>query len=278
MDHAKVAEEIRTFLLEAGAHALKLQKSIDPQYKKNNTIVTQADLDISHMAQEKLSHYFEQEGHVLIDEESIDTISSPENVFTETRYQWVLDPIDGTAGYALGRDRWGVSLGFLEEGVPVGGGIYLPAIGALIMVEDGQAVYTNTVTGEKNPIPQAQPMELNSQIYVESHFGFENHWKKNMGDNKVWLNTPECALQGGYSALMRHAAATTFMEMYSIWDMAGIAAIARVAGYKIMALEDGHTLEKLAPQYFSDKWKLKNKWIMAHPDNYPALKNTLTGK
>ncbi|MCK5384783.1 MAG: hypothetical protein KAJ29_04345 [Alphaproteobacteria bacterium] len=274
----KATEDIRAFLLGAGAHALKLQKGIDRRYKQGQQAVTQADLDISRMAADKLSHWLEQDDHILIDEESIDTISTPEEIFATTRYQWVLDPVDGTAGYALGRDKWGVSLGLLEEGLPVGGGFYMPAIGALILIEDGKAYYTDVPTGKKRPMPRAQAMEINSQVFVESFFGFEHHWKKEMSKNKVWLNTPECSVQGCYSTFMHQAAGISFMELFSMWDIAGAASIAGATGHKIMSLDDGRTLERFTAQEFKDTWKLKSKWILTHPDNYDVLKEALTGE
>ncbi len=278
IDLTSAAKDIKSFLLEAGAHALKIQKDIDRQYKQGEQAVTQADLDISKMAAERLSHWLGQDGHVLIDEESVDTISTPAEVFATTRYQWVLDPVDGTAGYALGRDRWSVSLGLIEDGVPVGGGFYMPALNALIMVEEGRAVYTNTKTGEKSPMPQAKAMDVNSQIFIETYYGFENYKNAHERHARIWLNTPECAVQGGYSTFMHQAAGTSIFELYSIWDAAGIAAIARAAGYKIMSLEDGHYWEAMEAKDFSDNWKLNSKWIVAHPDNFEAIRGALTGK
>lgn len=278
MDLTKATEDIRAFLFEAGAHALKIQKGINRQYKQGEQAVTQADLDISKMAAERLSHWLSQDDHILIDEESIDQISSPEEVFASTRYQWVLDPVDGTAGYAMGRDRWGVSLGLLDNGVPIGGGFYMPAIGALILVEGTQAYFTDVHTGEKRLMLKAEVIEVNSQTFVDSYFGFEGYWSEDMTHNKVWLNTPECAVQGFYSAFMHQSAATTCFELYSIWDVAGAAAIARTTGHKIMSLEDGHEWERFSAQDFKDSWKLKSRWVLTHPDNFEAIRDALTGQ
>ncbi len=278
MDLTRATDNIRAFLLEAGAHALKIQKGVSSHYKEGEQAVTQADLDISEMITDRLSYWLSQNDHILIDEESIIQISSPEEVFNRTRYQWALDPIDGTAGYAMGRDRWAVSLGLLDNGVPIGGGFYMPAIGALILVEDGQAYFTDVHTGEKRLMPTAEPMELNSQIFLESYFGFEYFWSDDMAHNKAWLNTPECAVQGCYSAFMRQAVGTTFFELFSIWDVAGAAAIARTTGHKIMSLENGREWERFTAQDFKDNWKLKSRWVMAHSENFDIIKNALTGK
>lgn len=280
MDLTQAYEDIKSYLLEAGSHALEIQKDIKRQYKAGEQAVTQADLDNSKLAAKRLAHWLEQEDHVLIDEESIDQVGTPEDVFANTRYQWVLDPIDGTAGYALGRDRWAVSLGLLENGKPIGGGFYMPALGKLLLVEaDGKATITDINTGKKGLVPMAEPMDINSQVFVDSFFGFNHCWVgEKMEHNKVWLNTPECAVQGGYSTFMHQAAGTSFIELYSIWDAAGLSAIAAATGHKIMSLDNDKELEFWRADLVKEDWKLENKWIMAHPDNYDAIKKALTGQ
>lgn len=273
----EITQDIRSFLIEAGNHALKIQSTAKRSYKQREQAVTNADLDISHMAADRLSCWLERDDHILIDEETIDNIPSPAKVFAKTRYQWVLDPIDGTAGYALGRDRWGVSLGVLKDGLPVCGGFYLPAIGMLMMLEDRVSYCTNMRTGEKISIPKAKPMEINSQIFVESFFGFENCWGENAKRNKIWLNTPECALQGFYSTFKKQACAMTFYEIFSIWDIAGAAVIARATGHEIISLKNDQVFKRFCAENIKENWKISGKWIMAHRDNYSILKQALIG-
>ncbi|MFP4098262.1 MAG: inositol monophosphatase family protein [Alphaproteobacteria bacterium] len=277
MDYKKATDDIRSVLLEAGEHALNIQKTIKRQYKQGQQAVTQADLDISKMVAQRLSHWLEREDQVLIDEESIDTIATPGEVFAATRYQWVLDPIDGTAGYALGRDKWGISLGLLENGRPAAGGFYMPALGALIVVEEGKAFYTDIHTNQKRQVPDAQPMEVNSQIFIESFFGFEDHWGENTFQNKAWLNTPESALQAGYSTLMQQSAGMTVFGIFSLWDIAGIAVIAKAAGFEFTSLQDGKKLETFTGEHFDPSWKLKGRWVVSHPKTYQAIRDALTG-
>jgi fructose-1,6-bisphosphatase/inositol monophosphatase family enzyme len=52
---------------------------------------------------------------------------------------WVVDPIDGTREFVEGIPEWCISIGLLEGGVPVAGGIYNPATGELVLgsVETG---------------------------------------------------------------------------------------------------------------------------------------------
>ncbi|MER2600285.1 MAG: inositol monophosphatase [Caldilineales bacterium] len=44
---------------------------------------------------------------------------------------WVLDPLDGSRAYLSGLPVWGISVGILQQGVPIAGAFYLPAVGEL---------------------------------------------------------------------------------------------------------------------------------------------------
>jgi myo-inositol-1(or 4)-monophosphatase len=52
---------------------------------------------------------------------------------------WVVDPIDGTREFIEGIPEWCVSIGLVERGIPVAGGIYNPATDELVVgsVETG---------------------------------------------------------------------------------------------------------------------------------------------
>lgn len=52
---------------------------------------------------------------------------------------WCLDPIDGTANYTRSIPNHGISLALIEDGVPTGGIIALPAFGERYTVFDGDA-------------------------------------------------------------------------------------------------------------------------------------------
>jgi fructose-1,6-bisphosphatase/inositol monophosphatase family enzyme len=138
MDVQKAISDIKNFLLDAGNLAVKKQKSAKVSYKDGNQALTETDIAISKMSRDTFAAWFKDPAHVLIDEESTDQIGTPAETFAHSTYQWALDPIDGTAGYALGRRLWGISLGILEKGVPLAGGIYLPALNEMLLADERQ--------------------------------------------------------------------------------------------------------------------------------------------
>jgi histidinol-phosphatase len=50
---------------------------------------------------------------------------------------WVLDPIDGTASFALGLPTFGTLIGYIENGEPQVGVIHLPAMGEMVYAAKG---------------------------------------------------------------------------------------------------------------------------------------------
>ncbi len=111
----------------------------------NNQVLTQTDLDIGRMIIERIRRQFPE--HNIIDEEAgvIDNNS---------RYTWVIDPIDGTSNFAAGLSTYGSMFGLLEDGCPVAGGVVLPYFDEIYVARKGQGAFCNnhkmSVTKERD--------------------------------------------------------------------------------------------------------------------------------
>jgi 3'(2'), 5'-bisphosphate nucleotidase len=82
--------------------------------------VTAADLEASRIIVEDLSFHFPEDA-ILSEEESDDI----ENRLGRERV-WIIDPIDGTAGFIKKDGDFAVQIGLAEKGVPVLGVVLLP--------------------------------------------------------------------------------------------------------------------------------------------------------
>ncbi|MDA0330063.1 MAG: hypothetical protein O2958_13785, partial [Gemmatimonadetes bacterium] len=67
-------------------------------------------------------------GEGWLSEESVDDL-----LRLECERVWVVDPIDGTREFIKGIPEWCISIGLLEHGVPVAGGIFNPVTDQLIL-------------------------------------------------------------------------------------------------------------------------------------------------
>jgi myo-inositol-1(or 4)-monophosphatase len=126
-------------LLRAGADiALKHFDAPRRDYKKDSSVVTQADREIENTFAESLDR--PEEGSWLLGEETLDARSEGYIRDALNGTAWIVDPIDGTASYAHHFPMWAISIGFARRGNITEGAVYLPMEGEML-VSEGGAVY-----------------------------------------------------------------------------------------------------------------------------------------
>jgi myo-inositol-1(or 4)-monophosphatase len=86
--------------------------------------VTAADLAIDRVLRELLP----EAGEGWLSEETAD---SPDRMDRDR--VWVVDPLDGTREFVDGIPEWCISVGLVENGKPVAGGIYAPPVDLLVV-------------------------------------------------------------------------------------------------------------------------------------------------
>lgn len=116
----------RTVIQEAGAHALRLFRSLGDlsveEKSGGQDVVSRADREVEAMVRRRVLAAFPDDG--FLGEE--DGFSHGSSGCT-----WVLDPVDGTSCFVHGIGSWCVSLALLHEGRTVAGLILDPNAGEL---------------------------------------------------------------------------------------------------------------------------------------------------
>lgn len=92
--------------------------AIETEYKAGHDPVTEADRAVDAVLRENLL----REGEGWLSEETVDNPSR-----LDKQHVWIVDPLDGTREFVLGLPEFCVSIGFVDDGKPVAGGIYNPA-------------------------------------------------------------------------------------------------------------------------------------------------------
>jgi myo-inositol-1(or 4)-monophosphatase len=92
--------------------------AIEAEYKIGHDPVTEADRAIDAVLRQNLL----RDGEGWLSEETVD---NPARLSKER--VWIVDPLDGTREFVKGLPEFCVSIGFVENGKPVAGGIYNPA-------------------------------------------------------------------------------------------------------------------------------------------------------
>lgn len=119
---------LTAILTEAGTQALGFFNTLNQrtvESKAPGDLVSDADRAVEVTIRRLLSHHFPFDG-----------ILGEEMGGTPTGSFWAVDPIDGTANFLSGLPFWTISLGRMDQGQPVAGGILAPALG-LMAVTDG---------------------------------------------------------------------------------------------------------------------------------------------
>jgi fructose-1,6-bisphosphatase/inositol monophosphatase family enzyme len=94
---------------------------------------------------------------------------------------WLIDPLDGTANFAAGREPFGMMIALVEDGVPLAGWLLDPLSGRLCHAErgkgatcDGRPVRTSTGNG-RTPIAALGTQFLSPDRRERVHDHAENH-------------------------------------------------------------------------------------------------------
>jgi len=132
-DLRRIAEALGT----ATALLLELRHSAaQPEFKNGGDPVTAAD----RAANELLLRMLPRNGEGWLSEESKDDPSR-----LRKRRVWVVDPLDGTKEFVAGIPEWSVSVGLIEDGRAVAGGVSNPTTGEIFLgsLESGLHVIGN---------------------------------------------------------------------------------------------------------------------------------------
>lgn len=113
---------------------------IESALKRSGDPVTEADEAVD----DRLRHLLPQDGDGWLSEETRD---DPARLHRER--VWVVDPIDGTKEFVMGIPEWCVSIGLVENGRVVAGGITSPAAGLRVLGAVGHGVTVTGVNGDR---------------------------------------------------------------------------------------------------------------------------------
>lgn len=199
------------------------------EWKADDTRVTFADFAISEKIFAELRPSFPDDQFLSEESGLMDEV-----VPVESRYAWVLDPIDGTNNYALGLSACAISLAVLKKGEPVYGLIYDGSTGELIEGGPGNPILIN---GKKH-VPEARDFDEKASI-VALHFPLPEGRAGELApllENFRIRSLGSAALHLTYVALGRIDGAMD--ERVKVWDVAAAYALLAAGGRSIRFLGD----------------------------------------
>jgi len=190
--------------------------------------VTEADRMASRLIVDALSEAFPDDA-VLSEEEKDDPLAR----LTKKR-AWIIDPIDGTAGFVQKDGDFAVHVGLAEGGEPVAGIVYLPNFDVMYFASKGSGTFVvrdgETIKLSVSKKDRFAQMKLavtrhhwsNRMNRVIKEFGFRNHCRRGSVGLKIGL------IAEGKCDIYIHLSPRT-----KLWDICAPQIILEEAGGKL---------------------------------------------
>lgn len=149
-------ETLETALRTAGKELMKhFGKTLDFTEKESqSSIVTKADLKSDSLITRLIKDRFP--AHNILSEES--GFSN-----RNSKYTWVIDPLDGTSNFASAIPWFGILICLFENNEPLLGGAYLPVYDLMYVAEKGNGTFLNG-----NPVKMEQDKMLRNSLFAFS--------------------------------------------------------------------------------------------------------------
>ncbi len=221
-------DRILELLKKSGAIALKYYEAPPVDLKNDQSVVTCADREIEAF----LASAFDRpaSGTYMIGEESIATRSGAYFEEALKGACYIVDPIDGTAPYTAQMPLWGISVGFMQNGILQEGALYFPFQDDAFITCRGSIYRARNLQGSA---PEVTPFEaVKHPDTVAGAIGVAQscakNWKMKFPNQMfVWSS---CV--GNYYTLLR-GKTLGFLQNCKLWDCAGGIPLLKAAGFSI---------------------------------------------
>jgi histidinol-phosphatase len=128
---------------QAGETALRhFKNGVRTNTKYDGSPVTVADTECERLIREGLSSHFSRDA-ILGEEEGATEGQQSADGETVAKRRWIIDPIDGTYGFARGAFGWSTLLALEVEDEIVLGVVHAPASGETFWAEKGEGAWKN---------------------------------------------------------------------------------------------------------------------------------------
>jgi myo-inositol-1(or 4)-monophosphatase len=198
--------------------------AIETEYKIGHDPVTEADRAVDAVVRENLL----RDGEGWLSEESADDMSR-----LDKRRVWVVDPLDGTREFIQGIPEFCVSIGFVEDGRPVAGGICNPATNETVIGAVDSGVLYNG-----KPARPSQRTTLEGSLILASRSEVKRgEWQQfQSGDYQI---RPMGSVAYKLGCVAAGLADITFtLTPKNEWDVAAGAALVESAGGFVATLDN----------------------------------------
>ncbi len=262
---------------QAGRVAMDYLDHSKPTLKKDASVVTKADQEISKLCRQALRGILKDPAHLLIDEEDPYMVEYlDQSRLEKTSFLWVLDPIDGTRLYANRMPTFGISLGVLKDLKPWLGVVYFPVLKELFYCDGKDAYFVQGAFGTSRKKIKIKPLEEKlspkSLFFCNDTFFDKFAWE----DKDFHIMIHACAVVNlCWPAIGRGVGC--FLKCH-LWDFAGSWPIVQKAGLGFRSVKTGCLIERVEAGLFNRSpkpWELKEHYLICSQRHYFQIKSKI---
>ena len=213
---------------KAGNLCLELQQNLgNVKYKSAKDVVTIADLGSEKLIVDGL--------HAAFPTHSIRTEEAGIIEGSDSRYRWIIDPVDGTVNFSRGIPLWGISIALFFEDKPLVACVNLPKLGEVFTAIRGGGTFMNG-----NPVRVSQEANATHALVSNGDFNVGDASRINASNSRNFAREAEtfervkclgsAVIEGCFTACGRLDCFV--MTMSYPWDIAAIALLVEEAGGK----------------------------------------------
>jgi histidinol-phosphatase len=223
---------------EAGAFILPLWKNVAVDRKPDGSEVTEADRGAEQLLRRRIADRYPD--HVILGEE----FGGEQG--REAEHLWLLDPVDGTASFAIGLPLFGTLIAYLRRGEACAGVIGAHALGETIYAASGQGCWYQKDGGTPRRVATSAVADLGDAFVVST--GLEStdldprDPKPSVRLSQLFRKARRFRWSGdciNYSLLCQGRIDVAIDPRMNPWDIAALVPCVREAGGVLTSL-DGH--------------------------------------
>ncbi|ODT78159.1 MAG: histidinol-phosphatase [Pelagibacterium sp. SCN 64-44] len=183
----------------------------------------------------------------------------------ESRYGWIIDPVDGTRAFISGAPVWGTLIGFSVDGVAMAGLMSQPFIGETFLAVPGRSTYrrgeqvlVNRTSGQQD-LAAARVFTTTPNLFHGEHW---SRWQAIERATRLQRFGMDCY---GYALLAAGHADLVIEPYLNTYDIAALVPIIREAGGAIACWDGseptagGNVIAAASPQLLEQALELMNR-------------------
>jgi histidinol-phosphatase len=221
---------------EAGRLIMPLWKNVAVDHKADGSEVTEADRGAEQLLRKRIAERYPD--HAVLGEE----FGGEKAVDAE--HLWLLDPIDGTASFAIGLPLFGTLIGYLRRGTACVGVIGAHALNEIVYAAIGQGCWYQRNCGEPRRV-RTSAVTNPAEAYVVSTS--LEHTNMDPRDPVLSVRLSQLYRQArrfrwsgdciNYALLCQGCVDVALDSRMNPWDIAAVAACVREAGGVLTSLD-----------------------------------------